>query len=323
LVQRPQSNWEVTPLNYFYFYVPGRTPANNANLRPERVVDYEVGFQQRLNQNSALKFSAYYREMRDMVQSRSVLYVPIIGRYETYGNIDFGTVKGFTLQYDLRRVQNIEMRLAYTLQFAEGTGSDQNSQRGLTTRGNIRTLFPLSFDERHNIQAIIDYRYDNGRAYNGPRIAGKDILADFGINMQMSAVSGRPYTAKFRPTRFGGDGTLGAINGSRLPFRFNIDLRIDKTWQLTSGSKNPLSLNVYFRVANLLDRKNVLGVYPVTGSTTDDGYLVSGEGITTVNGIRNAGQNLQSYLDSYSWIVRNPNLYSLPRRLYVGAVFGF
>jgi hypothetical protein len=323
LVQRPQSNWEVTPLNYFYFYVPGRTPANNANLRPERVVDYEVGFQQRLNQNSALKFSAYYREMRDMVQTRTILYVPIIGRYDTYGNIDFGTVKGFTMQYDLRRVQNLEMRLAYTLQFAEGTGSDQNSQRGLTTRGNLRTLFPLNFDERHNIQAIVDYRFDSGRAYNGPRIAGKDILANFGVNMQIAAVSGRPYTARFRPTRFGGEGTVGAINGSRLPFRFNVDLRLDKTWSLTSSNKKPLTLNVYFRVSNLLNRRNVLAVYPVTGSTTDDGYLASGEGLATVNGIRNSGQSLQSYLDAYSWNVRNPNLFSLPRRLYVGAVFGF
>jgi hypothetical protein len=51
LVQRPPSNWQITPLNYVYFYTPDRTPANNANLLPERVVDYEVGFQQKLNQN--------------------------------------------------------------------------------------------------------------------------------------------------------------------------------------------------------------------------------------------------------------------------------
>jgi hypothetical protein len=90
-------------------------------LRPERVVDYEVGFQQLLSQNSAIKFSAYYRELRDMIQERTYLFVPVISNYQTYGNIDFGTVKGFTVQYDLRRVKNIEFRLAYTLQFADGT----------------------------------------------------------------------------------------------------------------------------------------------------------------------------------------------------------
>ncbi|MEQ1743902.1 MAG: carboxypeptidase regulatory-like domain-containing protein [Saprospiraceae bacterium] len=323
LVQRPPSNWQVTPLDYIYFYVPGRTPDNNANLKPERVVDYEVGFQQRLNQNSALKFSAYYRELRDMIQSRTILYVPTIGRYDTYGNTDFGTVKGFTVQYDLRRIQNAELRLAYTLQFADGTGSDANSQRGLTSRGNIRNLFPLSFDERHNIQAIFDYRFDSGKRYNGPRLGGSDILANFGINLQLSAVSGRPYTARQRPERFGGSGTLGSFNGSRLPWRLNLDLRMDKTFIFGEGTKNPLSLNVYLRVANLLDTKNVLGVYPVTGSAYDDGYLATAEGQSVLRGITEQGRNVNAYLDSYSWVLQNSGLFALPRRIYIGAAFQF
>jgi len=323
LVQRPPSNWQVTPLDYIYFYVPGRTPGNNANLKPERVVDYEVGFQQRLNQNSALKFSAYYRELRDMIQSRTILFVPTIGRYDTYGNLDFGTVKGFTVQYDLRRIQNAELRLAYTLQFADGTGSDANSQRGLTTRGNIRTLFPLSFDERHNIQAILDYRFDSGKRYNGPRIAGVDILANFGANLQLSAVSGRPYTARQRPERFGGSGTLGSINGSRLPWRLNLDLRLDKTFVFGTGTRNPLSLNVYLRIANLLDAKNVLGVYSVTGSAYDDGYLATAEGQSVVQGVVDQGRNVDAYLASYSWVLLNSGNFALPRRIYIGAAFQF
>lgn len=323
LVQRPPSNWEVTPLNYFYFYVPGRTPTNNANLLPERVVDYEVGFQQRLNQNSALKFSAYYREMRDMIQRRTILYVPTIGRYDTYGNIDFGTVKGFTVQYDLRRIRNVELRMAYTLQFADGTGSTADSQRGLTTRGNIRTLYPLDFDERHNLNAILDYRFSDGSRYNGPRVAGKDILSNFGINLQANAVSGRPYTAKQTPTRFDGEGTLGAINGNRLPWRFTLDLRIDKSFNLSGEGKKPLNLNVYFRVSNLLNRKNIIGVYPATGSPTDDGYLATAQGQSIVEGVDGTGRNQDAYLASYSWAVRNPNNFTLPRRMYVGAVFEF
>ncbi|MBK9338080.1 MAG: carboxypeptidase regulatory-like domain-containing protein [Lewinellaceae bacterium] len=324
LVQRPPSNWQVTPLDYIYFYVPGRTPENNANLKPERVVDYEVGFQQRLNQNSALKFSAYYREMRDMIQQRTYLYVPVIGRYETFGNLDFGTVKGFTVQYDLRRIQNAELRVAYTLQFADGTGSDANSQRGLTTRGNIRTLYPLSFDERHNVQAILDYRYDSGKRYNGPRIAGKDILANFGANLQLSGASGRPYTARQRAERFGGTGTLGALNGSRLPWRITLDLRLDKTFDLSSAtSKNPLGLNVYLRVSNLLNQKNVLGVYPVTGSAYDDGYLATAEGQSILRGVEDQGRDLDAYLASYSWAVLNPGRFSLPRRIYIGAALQF
>ncbi len=323
LVQRPPSNWETTPLDYLYFYVPGRTPANNPNLLPERVVDYEVGFQQRVTQNSAIKFSAYYRELRDMIQRRTLLFIPTIGSYDTYGNIDFGTVKGFTFQYDLRRVQNAELRLAYTLQFADGTGSDANSQRGLTQRGNLRTLFPLSFDERHNIQGIFDYRFDTGKRYNGPRIAGKDILALFGVNVQFSAVSGRPYTARQRAERFGGSGFLGSINGSRLPWRSNIDIRVDKTFELSQNPRMPLSLNVYLRVANLLNTVNIISVYPVSGSPYDDGYLATAEGQSVVQGVVTQGRNVQAYLDAYSWAMLNPGFFTIPRRIYVGAAFQF
>jgi hypothetical protein len=323
LVQRPPSNWQVTPLDYTYFYTPNRTPDNNANLLPEKVVDYEVGFQQKLNQNSAIKFSAYYREQRDMIQSRLIQYVPVIGRYETYANIDFGTVKGFTWQYDMRRSLNTEIRLAYTLQFADATGSGANSQRGLTRFGNLRSLFPLDFDERHNIAAIFDYRYDEGKRYNGPRIGGKDILSNFGVNVQATAASGRPYTATIRPERFGGSGKVGAINANRLPWRFNADLRVDKTFNLAKAGKNPLNLNIYLRVANLLNRKNILGVYTATGSPTDDGYLATSEGQSILNGITAQGANQQAYLDAYSWTVRNPNNFTLPRRIYVGASFEF
>ena len=72
-----------------------------------------------------------------------------------------------------------------------------------------------------------------------------------------SAASGRPYTAKLQPTRFGGNGTVGAINGNRLPWRFNLDTRVDKSFNLAAAGKKPLNINVYLRVSNLLNRKNV------------------------------------------------------------------
>jgi outer membrane receptor protein involved in Fe transport len=301
--------------------VNGRTPINNANLRPERVVDYEVGFQQKLNNNSALKFSAYYREMRDMIQNQIINFVPVIGRYTTSSNIDFGTVKGFTVQYDLRRVKNLEMQVAYTLQFADGTGSNAASQRGL--RQQLRSLYPLDFDERHSLNAIIDYRFDEKGKYNGPEIAGRQILANTGVNFQVSGVSGRPFTSKLRPTRFGGAGTVGAVNGNRLPWRATLDMRIDRTFNLSKNVKRPLPVNVYLRISNLLNRKNWASVYTYTGSPTDDGYLATAEGQTILNNVTEQGKSLAAYQASYSWALLNPDFFTLPRRIYIGASFGF
>ncbi|MFM8488208.1 MAG: hypothetical protein ACKOCH_17890, partial [Bacteroidota bacterium] len=112
------------------------------------------------------------------------------------------------------------------------------------------------------------------------------------VNVQTTAASGRPYTATLRPERFGGSGTLGSINGNRLPWRFNVDLRVDKSFALSKEGKKPLNLNVYLRVSNLLNRKNILGVYSSTGSPTDDGYLATAEGRSVTQGIANQGFNL-------------------------------
>ena len=319
LVQRPPSNTIATPLNYFYFIDNAGGLINNPNLKPTRTIDYEVGFQQKLSVNSALKLAAYYKEIRNLVQQRTFFPVPFVNQYTTYDNQDFGTVKGFTAQYDLRKTptSNISFQANYTLQFADGTGSNANSQNGLTSRGNLRTLFPLDFDERHRLVGTIDYRFRGGNRYLGPRIFGKNVFENAGVNLQVITVSGRPFTATEIPIELGGQGTIGAINGARKPWSFTLNLRADKSFRISDF----LNVNVYFRVSNLLDRRNVINVYSATGSPMDDGFLQSANGLDQIETILNSQRNLDSYLAAYNWAVNNPNLFSLPRRMYLGIVF--
>lgn len=322
LTQRPPSNALATAQFYYYFErnVQRGDLANNPSLRPERTIDYEVGFQQVLSENSAIKLSAYYKELRDMIQRQNYLNAfPLT--YEGYGNQDFGTVKGFNFSYDLRRTGNISLKAAYTLQFAEGTGSDANSQRNVSNVGNLRTIYPLSFDERHRFNFTLDYRYDAGNKYNGPTIAGKQIFANAGLNLNVITASGRPYTARAIPQEFGGVGVRGSVNGARLPWNTTLNLRVDKDFILVKKAegKKELILNVYFRVQNLLDAKNVLGVYSYSGSAEDDGYLASRLGQNAVRQFLDPA----AYMLSYQWALLNPGFYAMPRRMYVGAVMNF
>ena len=329
LVQRPQTNTNATGLDYLYFLDinrtnPGGAPINNPNLRPEKTIDYEVGFQQKISNSSALKIAAYYRELRDMIQARVYAFVPVLGSYRTFDNQDFGTVKGFNLSYDLRRSNNLQLQTNYTLQFADGTGSDALSQRNISENGNLRTLFPLNFDERHRLNAIVDYRFSRGARYNGPRWFGADVFADAGINLQATAVSGRPFTRTTTPREFGGDGTVGAINGARLPWNFTMNLRADKNFQISPlGEDRPVFLNVYIRVQNLLDARNIISVYSATGSPDDDGYLASSDGVARVRNLDTSGRDTEAFLAAYSWALANPNFYTLPRRIFVGAIVEF
>ena len=66
LVQRPTAGNFVNPFNYYLW--ESEEEIGNADLKPEKTIDYEVGFQQALGKQSALKLSAYYKEIRDLIQ---------------------------------------------------------------------------------------------------------------------------------------------------------------------------------------------------------------------------------------------------------------
>lgn len=322
LAQRPTSN-QVTALDYFYFDErAGGNTQENANLKPERTIDYEVGFQQELTPVSALKLSAYYKEMRDMVQLRYVRYLPAplkVTEYQTYDNVDFGTVKGFSIAYDLRRTNHFSSNISYLLQFANGTGSDAASSNGLNRRGNIRTLSPLNYDERHSIKVNFDYRYDDG-AYDGPTLFGVDLFKRAGANVQMVAISGRPFTKRRQPTPFDASQIEGLINASNLPWQFSVDARIDKTIAFSKS----MSVNVFLRVQNLLNAQNVADVYRASASPEDDGFLASTIGKDNLENVQNSRpEDLESYRQSYLMRMINPNFYFFPRRIFLGAVFDF
>jgi len=326
LTQRPPSNTIATALDYYYW--SDGPPADNPALKPEKTTDFEVGFKQKITNSSAITLSAYYKELRDMIQSRKFLFVPGVpgNSYSGYGNIDFGTVKGFSFSYDLRRTQNLEMTAAYTLQFADGTGSDANSQNTINARGNIRYLSPLSFDERHHVALNIDYRYGHGPQYTGPKWFGADVFADAGISVQANGASGRPYTHEVKPARFGSAGIGSAINGARLPWYFSVDMRIDKSFRIGGGDgKKPMNANAYLRIENVFDAKNTIGVYKASGSPEDDGYLATSEGAGGIQSLVDSGRgdDVDNYHYSYQWGLLNPDFYTLPRRIYLGATLEF
>ena len=326
LTKRPTTGLRMNPHQYVYLEQIGYT-INNPNLQPERTIDYEVGFQQKLTNSSSLKLSAFYREMRDQVQliQRTQAYPR---EYRTFDNIDFGTVKGLTVTYDLRRTGNIWMKAAYTLQFAEGTGSDAQTALSLVRAGrdNLRTTNPLNYDQRHTIIITTDYRFSNGKNYNGPVVKGKQILKNTGANFVVNAGSGTPYSASSVAvgTQVGAGNAIldGSINGARLPWQMRIDTRIDRdlTLNLGEGDKaKSYQMNVYFQILNLLNSQNITNVYRFTGNPDDDGYLNAAQFQQDI-----AAQNdPQAFTELYLMKINDPRYYALPRRIRLGLMFNF
>ena len=325
LTQRPTSNNIFLPTDYLFLEARNSLISNPA-MRPSRTIDYELGFQQVLSKTSSLKIAAFYRELRDMIQVRN--FAGAYPRpYRAYGNLDFGTVKGMTLAYDLRRTGNVRMNVSYTLQFADGTGSTANTALALINAGlpNLRTVNPFDYDQRHRIVANIDYRYGDGQAYNGPVWFGKQILKNTGFNLIGTLGSGTPYTASTIAYPVTGEispSTEGSINGSRLPWNFTLNANIDRNFTIKYGSEdNPktANLNVYLWVSNILNNRNILGVYRFTGVADDDGYLAASQYQPLIN----SQNNPDSFRNYYSMYVDNPFNLAAPRTVRLGVRFDF
>jgi len=327
LTKRPTSGFRFDPFEY-QFINSRSAIINNANLKPETTVDYELGFQQVLTRTSSLKISAFYREQRNQVQLLNV-FEAYPATYKTFGNRDFGTVKGMTVSYDLRRTGNVRMTAAYTLQFADGTGSDATSASSLVNAGlpNLRTITPYSFDQRHAFAITFDYRYGEGEDYNGPSINGLNILENTGLNIVSNIYSGSPYSNQTFITDEGignlNAGLNGTLNGSRLPWSYRLDLQLDRTFNLEFGSnedkKKVAFLNVYLRVTNLFNQFNLLNVYRATGNWDDDGYL---EAASSQTSIQNQLDE-QSFRDYYQMKIQNPFNISTPRTIRLGVKLDF
>src|SRR5205814_629841 len=128
--------------------------------------------------------------------------------------------------------------------------------------------------QRHTFVANFDYRFFTGKDYRGPQtvIGGKTYqwLENCGVNIIPRLGSGTPYTRRYPPKADEEVGNninqtiFGDLNGSRFPWQFRTDMRIDKNFTLTFGKANgeakakTTNLNVYFQILNIFNTKNVI-----------------------------------------------------------------
>jgi hypothetical protein len=339
LTARP-TNSQLSPLDYFFLdsYGAANPLINNPNQRPQQTIDYELGFSQVLNErkNASLTITSFYREMRNMINQKAVTGA-YPRTYIQFENIDFGTTKGLSFVFDFRRTGGSRINFNYTLQFAEGSGSNANSGANLASTGqpNLRIIQPLDFDQRNTFVLNYDYRFGGEKDYKGPSFktkSGKVIkfLQDVGFNITNTLGSGTPYTrwnASVPSNQLSGAsraGIYGQINGSNKPWTYRCNVRIDKNIALAWGKKEDenrktANLNVYLQVLNIFNNKNILTVYNYTGNADDDGYLTS----TQAQSALATANSAVAFSDLYNLRLNNPNNFSLPRQIRIGVLFEF
>ncbi len=331
----------ATAYDYYFLNQNSNQIISNANLRPEKTFDYELGFNQVIGSNAVLSIFGFYKERKDMITVVPYLYAwPTT--YYTYGNRDFSSTKGVKLSYEMRATNHLQLSMNYTLQFAEGTGSSPfstNSGGGgsVSPNGllqsfisaglpNLRYISALDYDSRHAITISADYRFNEGE---GPVLFDKHILQNAGVNLILKGRSGEPYT---RMKDVIGNTIVGGINGSRLPWHFGADMKINKDFELAFGKakanakaddksgmmRKVHKVGAYIYIQNLFNTRDILGVYGYTGRPDDDGYLASPNGKVQISN----QVSPQSYQDLYN-ISHNYGNVNYARTINFGLEYNF
>ncbi len=336
LAQRPSANF-ATIDDYVFLTQKATNAIANPALTSRLTTDYQIGFKQELAKGTLLNLISYYRETRNDISAFQFNNAyPIT--YISYNNLDFSTVKGLIMELEYNSENNISLSGNYTLQFADGTGSNLNSQRALiaSNQPNLRSLFPLGdLDIRHQFKAIFNWEFfdDKGvgkakdkRKYRGPIIGKTKIFSNTNFNFVFSATSGLPYTATSQPVQLGSVDRApikGTPFGSRLPWQLNTNMNIQKDipldWKNKDGKSLGAYLQVYAYVTNLFNTRIVYSVNPYTGATEDDGFLNSPKGQQALQNQLSA----EAYSFYYRTAVNSPFNYQTPRLIFLGAKLFF
>jgi outer membrane receptor protein involved in Fe transport len=238
----------------------------NADLKPQKTISFEVGWDQQLTDNLAFTVTGFYKDIENLVST---------DRYSVgvtyYINQDFANSRGVEFNLRTRRVNHIEALFSYSLSRVEGNSSNPTDIRvalfDRPPRVPVKKLIILDWDRPHVFNFNIDFRYGKGE---GPLWGGIRWLQDFGINLTGRFESGLPYT----PTDTKGQ-RIADENVARIPSTWQLDLRVDKGFNV-----GDLKFAVFSEITNLTNRRNIIEVFSDTGlpnDTRDEGYTEFGE----------------------------------------------
>ena len=253
------------------------------DIKPMRTTQYEIGFDRQFNDVASFDITGFYRDVKGQVQvARQDIGDNAVNAevFNYLQNGDFATTKGLEFVFKVRRTNRLRTELYYTLSDSRGTGSSTGSGiSGVENDSDLPTVIsPLDFNETHRGSVYLDYRFgaDDGGA----------ILSRLGMNTLFTFTSGHNFT--FSTGSLGqGDGSDGGIlnsvdprgrkplesvNRSTTPWTFQVDLRIDKGFDLFG-----MDAKAYTYVENLFNRRNAVNVYQRTGNATDDGFLTNAD----------------------------------------------
>ncbi len=315
-IQQPPLNQLFTTIfDLEFLETDNNWSVNNGHAKSEITTQYDIGFKQMLSDNAALELAAFYKNTEGLINTATVFFQRQDGgeilRYITPTNTDFGTIKGFQLSLDVRRIGYFSFRTDYTYSLAEGTGSSTSSSFTAAFR-NVNGEIPkvislLDFDQRHTGVVNLNFNVPKGAL---------GVFEMMAANLLMTFNSGRPYTPLESQNILAGStnygNTKGYVNSATGPANFRVDVKIEKPFNY----KN-LTVVPYIWIENLFDVDNPVSVYQSTGDPYTTGWL------NTLEGQKVVASSKPGYVSDYIARERNPLNFGIPRQIKLGFKVNF
>lgn len=221
----------------------------NPRLKPENTKTYDVGLVQGLPGGFQLDVSAYYKDVKDLVET--AFYSDTLQTvYQTYVNRDYADIKGFHVNLE-KKTGSVRGYIRYNFESATGKSSNADNLDVAPTYfevsdpqfGNAKLPFPedvyLDYDRTH--KAVFNLRYISPKDA-GPEILGFRPFADLSISNTFRYTTGRPFT----------------YDASGQGLKFNQRTPEEREWRIRLEKRIKLhdtKMTAYFEIFNLLNEK--------------------------------------------------------------------
>lgn len=219
------------------------TQAGNANLKPEKTIAYEAGFETKLSDNMSIDITFYYKDIFDYVAYQQFKATPV--SYFRITNMDYGNAKGIEVTLKKRFSGYFGGTINYTFSRAEGNAANVTAHYDDWYSFSVYNTYPpnktilMDWDQSHTFNFVLTFAKPG----------------DWNINMTGNFGSGLPYTPlSSRGVR------IDEPNSARMPWTMNVNMRASKIFEIFG-----LETLLYADVTNLLGKRNVLAVWGNTG----------------------------------------------------------
>ncbi len=233
------------------FAASAGTIIGNPDLKPQRTVAYEAGFEDQFTEDLAFAVHAFYKDIFDYADAVTR------GDFFIYKNFDYASTRGFEITFQQALAGNFSTAISYSYQIAKGRASNPLATV-YTPEFELPREYRLPYDQNHTANVFATYKVgpnEEGQFFGFP------FVNNYGISLTWNFGSGFPYNGyntKFT-TR-----NLYLINSETAPYSSTVNLSLYKGFKVMES----MNLLATLDVLNLFNRRNISAASYINSFTT-------------------------------------------------------